>query len=160
MVILRVEDIDSPRVKAWAREATADTGLRVVILAGAGKVFSAGADATWMARMIGYSREDNVADATRMATLQGQLLAAAVEMLEPAGVLVYASCSLQPEEGPGVIEQALTAGAPVARHPVEGRELDGLPVDLTGEGDVRTLPCQLAGGGLDGFFIARLRRLG
>jgi 16S rRNA (cytosine967-C5)-methyltransferase len=101
------------------------------------------------------------ADVARMATLQGQLLAAAIEMLEPGGVLVYASCSLQPEEGPGVIEQALAAGAPVARHPVEGRELDGLPVDLTGAGDVRTLSCQLAGrGGLDGFFIARLRRLG
>ena len=54
---------------AWAREAAADAGLRVVILAGAGKVFSAGADANWMARMIGYSRDENVADAARMADM-------------------------------------------------------------------------------------------
>jgi 16S rRNA (cytosine967-C5)-methyltransferase len=96
-----------------------------------------------------------------MAELQARLLDAAVEMLAPGGVLVYASCSLQPEEGPEVIERALAASLPVARLPVEASELDGLAVDLTRDGDVRTLPCQLAGrGGLDGFFIARLRRHG
>ncbi len=35
----------------------------------AGSVFSAGADANWMAKMIGYSREDNLADAGRMADM-------------------------------------------------------------------------------------------
>jgi methylglutaconyl-CoA hydratase len=48
---------------AWARGAHDDASLRVVIFAGAGKVFSAGADAAWMAKMAGYSREDNVRDA-------------------------------------------------------------------------------------------------
>jgi 16S rRNA (cytosine967-C5)-methyltransferase len=100
-------------------------------------------------------------DVRRMAELQGRLLAAAVEMLGPGGVLVYASCSLQPDEGPRVIERARAAGLPVARVPVEANELDGLSVELTRDGDVRTLPCHLAGrGGLDGFFIARLRRRG
>jgi 16S rRNA (cytosine967-C5)-methyltransferase len=101
------------------------------------------------------------ADVSRMAELQGQLLEAAVAMLAPGGVLVYASCSLQPEEGPRVSEHALAAGVPLARLPVEAAELDGLPVDITDAGDVRTLPCHLPGrGGLDGFFIARLRRHG
>ena len=99
------------------------------------------------------------ADVTRMAKLQARLLEAAVAMLAPGGALVYASCSLQPEEGPRVVEQAFAAGLPVERLPVEARELEGLPVDLTDRGDVRTLPCHLPGrGGLDGFFIARLRR--
>ena len=99
------------------------------------------------------------ADVMRMAELQARLLEAAVAMLAPGGVLVYASCSLQPEEARLVIEQAVAAGLPVARLPVEPRELDGLAVDLTEQGDVRTLPCHLAGrGGLDGFFIARLQR--
>jgi methylglutaconyl-CoA hydratase len=54
---------------AWAHHAAVDSTLRVVILGGAGRVFSAGADANWMARMIGYSHEENVADATRMAEM-------------------------------------------------------------------------------------------
>src|SRR6185436_5041257 len=47
----------------WAGRAKADKMLRVVVLAGAGKVFSAGADAAWMAKMAGYSHDDNVRDA-------------------------------------------------------------------------------------------------
>ena len=108
----------------------------------------------------GYPWHKSPADVTRMAGLQQRLLEAAVAMLEPGGVLVYASCSLQPEEGTEVIERACRR--PAGRAPAgRASELDGLAVDLTPEGDVRTLPCQLAGrGGLDGFFIARLRRHG
>ena len=48
---------------AWARRAHDDAALRVVVFGGAGKVFSAGADAAWMAKMAGYSHDDNVRDA-------------------------------------------------------------------------------------------------
>jgi methylglutaconyl-CoA hydratase len=48
---------------AWAKAAHQDPSLRVVVFAGAGKVFSAGADAAWMAKMAGYSHDDNVRDA-------------------------------------------------------------------------------------------------
>ncbi len=54
---------------AWARAVAADPALRVVVLGGAGKVFSAGADANWMARMVSYSHDENVKDATRMAEM-------------------------------------------------------------------------------------------
>ncbi len=54
---------------AWAQAAAEDQGLRVVVLAGAGKVFSAGADAEWMARMAGYSEQDNLNDASRAAAM-------------------------------------------------------------------------------------------
>lgn len=47
----------------WAKRAHDDATLRVVVFAGAGKVFSAGADAAWMAKMAGYSHDDNVRDA-------------------------------------------------------------------------------------------------
>jgi methylglutaconyl-CoA hydratase len=53
----------------WAGAAAADPGLRVVVLAGAGKVFSAGADAEWMAKMAGYGHADNVRDAERAAAM-------------------------------------------------------------------------------------------
>jgi 16S rRNA (cytosine967-C5)-methyltransferase len=98
-------------------------------------------------------------DVVRMAELQERMLAAATEMLEPGGMIVYASCSLQPEEGPLVIERMLARGLPLERLPVERSEMHGLPVDLTPQGEVRTLPSHLSErGGLDGFFVARLRR--
>ncbi len=50
-------------LNSWATRAQHDDALRVVIFAGAGKVFSAGADAAWMAKMAGYSHDDNVRDA-------------------------------------------------------------------------------------------------
>lgn len=97
-------------------------------------------------------------DVGRMAELQGQLLRAALEMTAPGGVLVYASCSLQPEEGPMVVERAIASGLPVERVRIVPAEIDHLPVEITPAGEVRTLPCHLADrGGLDGFFIARLR---
>jgi methylglutaconyl-CoA hydratase len=54
---------------AWAKSVADSADVRVVVLRGAGKVFSAGADASWMAGMVDYSREDNVRDATRMAEM-------------------------------------------------------------------------------------------
>lgn len=47
--------------------------VRVVILAGEGKSFSAGADLNWMKRMATYSREDNYRDAMALASLMETL---------------------------------------------------------------------------------------
>lgn len=54
---------------AWADGLARDPGVRVVVLAGAGKVFSAGADAAWMARMGAASHADNEADASATAAM-------------------------------------------------------------------------------------------
>jgi methylglutaconyl-CoA hydratase len=54
---------------AWAKAAHQDSSLRVVVIAGAGKVFSAGADAAWMAKMAGGTRDDNLRDATAGAEM-------------------------------------------------------------------------------------------
>jgi methylglutaconyl-CoA hydratase len=53
----------------WAGRAGDDQGLRAVVIAGAGTVFSAGADAEWMARMAGYSHQENLQDALRAASM-------------------------------------------------------------------------------------------
>ena len=94
-----------------------------------------------------------------LSALQDRLLAAALGMVAPGGLLVYSVCSLQPEEGPERIAALLSAGAPAERVPVEPRELEGLEELVTPEGDLRTLPCHLAeAGGMDGFYACRLRR--
>jgi len=99
------------------------------------------------------------ADVARLAEAQGKLLDAAVGFVAPEGRLVYAVCSLQPEEGPQRIEALLATDARIERDPIRADELHGFPVGLTEAGEVRTLPSDLAAsGGLDGFFIARLRR--
>ncbi len=59
---------------AWAATAraaaAADTGaLRVVVVAGAGATFCAGADVKWMSRALLYSQEENIRDATAMAAM-------------------------------------------------------------------------------------------
>jgi len=47
--------------------------VRALILTGAGKSFSAGADLGWMKRMAGYSYEENLADAAGLARLMNVL---------------------------------------------------------------------------------------
>jgi methylglutaconyl-CoA hydratase len=53
----------------WAESVTAGGDARVAVLAGAGKVFCAGADLTWMSKMVGYSHDENVRDAGQMARM-------------------------------------------------------------------------------------------
>lgn len=55
------------------RELDADDSVTVVVLAGAGKSFSAGADLNWMRRMADYGREENLADAEALAALMETL---------------------------------------------------------------------------------------
>jgi 16S rRNA (cytosine967-C5)-methyltransferase len=89
-----------------------------------------------------------------MVELQRALAAKAAGWLNPGGVLVYAVCSLEAEEGE---EQAAWIDAELGLSPAPITPED-LPVGLapTSEGWLRTHPGMLADkGGLDGFFVAR-----
>jgi 16S rRNA (cytosine967-C5)-methyltransferase len=98
-------------------------------------------------------------DVSRLAAVQERLLAAAVDMLAPGGVLVYCTCSLEPQEGVQQVSRLLARGAPVERRRISPEEIGGLVECITPDGDLRTLPCHLADyDGLDGFFATRLVR--
>lgn len=94
-------------------------------------------------------------DVRTLAELQSKLVTAAAALLKPGAPLVYAVCSLEPEEGPGVVAEALRNGW--RREPLTALEI---PAEfLTRDGDMRTLPSHWSDiGGLDGFFAARLAR--
>ena len=96
-------------------------------------------------------------DVAAMAEQQDRLLAAACAMLRPGGRLIYAVCSLQPEEGAARVEAALTT-LPLRLAPFSPDELP-FPEALTAEGHLRTTPALWTErGGIDGFFAARMIR--
>jgi 16S rRNA (cytosine967-C5)-methyltransferase len=100
------------------------------------------------------------ADVAAMAAVQDRLLRAAVDMAAPGGRIVYATCSLQPEEGPQRIAALLRDGAPARLDRISATEMPGLSDAIGSDGTVRTLPCHWReAGGIDGFFIARLLRV-
>jgi 16S rRNA (cytosine967-C5)-methyltransferase len=83
------------------------------------------------------------------------LLDAAVDMLAPGGRLIYAVCSLQPEEGEARIEAATKRLG--LRHGRLG--MATLPEAITAQKNIRTHPgLWPEKGGMDGFFIARLTK--
>lgn len=94
-----------------------------------------------------------------LVALQARLIDHALDMLAPGGRLVYATCSLLPAEGEDQLDAAL------ARHPglvVERPDPAGISTDwITAGGGLRLRPDHWPDlGGMDGFFIARLRKQG
>src|SRR5688572_18324473 len=53
----------------WAGRAASDKALRAVVIDGAGRSFCAGADLAWMAKMAGYTQEENLRDARAAAAM-------------------------------------------------------------------------------------------
>ncbi len=95
-----------------------------------------------------------VSDIAVMASLQRSILRAAASVVRPGGLLVYGTCSLEPEENDEQIDRFLS------EHP--GWRLDPppegvVPATVLDRGRLRVLP-QVHGA--DGAFAARLRNVG
>ncbi|MEP9350131.1 RsmB/NOP family class I SAM-dependent RNA methyltransferase [Xanthobacter sp. KR7-225] len=104
------------------------------------------------------------ADVAALAELQGRLIAHAADLVRPGGLLVYSTCSLEPEEGEAQAQRLLAARPDFVRAPLAPGEIAGIDPFITPQGELRTLPSGWARGepersGLDGFFATRLRRL-
>jgi 16S rRNA (cytosine967-C5)-methyltransferase len=94
------------------------------------------------------------ADIAALSAVQARLLRRALGLLKPGGQLVFSTCSLEPEEGEAQIERLLAAMRDVKLVPIQAGELSIPPECVTPAGMLRTLPFH--GGGVDGFFAARL----
>ena len=95
-------------------------------------------------------------DFGRMAILQSRMLEQAAMLLSPGGAIVYSVCSVAPDEGERVVNAFLEQHRlfKVNRTFASDKRFAGL---IGAEGFMRTRPDQ---GGLDGFFAARLTRIG
>jgi 16S rRNA (cytosine967-C5)-methyltransferase len=86
-----------------------------------------------------------------LGDLQRVLLDAAVDLLRPGGVVVYATCSLEPEENDEVVDFVLGRREDVREWPIE----EEAPGEFVRDGRLSTWPHRH---GIDGAFAARLRK--
>jgi 16S rRNA (cytosine967-C5)-methyltransferase len=95
-----------------------------------------------------------VSDFAVMSALQKTIIRAAAKAVKPGGLLVYSTCSLEPEENDEQVDQFLSENPNwVLEPPPEGC----VAPELLAAGRLRILPQRH---GTDGAFAARLRRVG
>lgn len=95
-------------------------------------------------------------DVTHAAARAAEILEAGARLVEDGGTLVFAVCSLEPEEGEEQIAAFLALHPEFSRRPVSAADVAGHDEWITPEGDLRTLPFHL--NGMDGFYATRLKR--
>ena len=97
-------------------------------------------------------------DLTNLQSTQWELATTALSWLKPGGTLIYATCSLQPEEGEAIITAILDAAEGRFKiAPITLSEAGFFSRSINETGCLRILPSAYRDiGGVDGFFIARL----
>jgi 16S rRNA (cytosine967-C5)-methyltransferase len=98
-------------------------------------------------------------DIESLIEVQRRILINAFDILAPGGILVYCTCSLQKSEGEHQIERFISETPNALRLAIAPDEIGDMDELITEHGDVRVLPfMQAASGGMDGFYIARLKK--
>lgn len=96
-------------------------------------------------------------DVDNLARLQREILEGVAPVVRPGGVLVYSTCTTEPEENQQVIRDFLEAHPEYRLEPVTPWVPQALEPAVEDEGWLQVWPHRH---GIDGFFIARLRREG
>jgi 16S rRNA (cytosine967-C5)-methyltransferase len=95
-------------------------------------------------------------DLPRFAAAELQILTNAARAVRPGGVLIYATCSSEPQENDEVVDRFLGARPDFVEEPVRpGPEIAGAAGLVDARGRLRTLPFR---DDLDAFFAAAFRR--
>lgn len=161
-------DLSGPRM-ARVRENLDRTGLRAEIVVGDalfheglydGVLLDAPCSATGTLRRhpdLPHAKDGS--EFGDLIDLQARMLDHAWTLLRPGGRMVYCTCSLLPDEGEVQIEAAL-ARFPDMRTDRAALAVPGVAADwITPEGGLRLRPDYWAdAGGMDGFYIAMLRK--
>ena len=98
------------------------------------------------------------AEIAALTAVQSALMAAAAARVKAGGRLLYSVCSLEAEESEAQARGFLAAHGDFTLNPISPGEAGAPEASLAPEGWLRILPHH-APGGLDGFFIARFRRM-
>jgi 16S rRNA (cytosine967-C5)-methyltransferase len=101
-------------------------------------------------------------DISALQKLQWELATNALGWLRAGGRMVYATCSLQPEEGEDIVSAIIDgANGQYTIDPITPDQAGIFSRSITDNGCLRILPNDYGDiGGVDGFFIARLLSLG
>ncbi len=91
-------------------------------------------------------------DLEELATMQSELLQCAADFVKPGGLLVYSTCTIEPEENEARVEAFLQQREDFQLEPLETKALEPF---VTGAGTWQSLPFRH---GIDGSFTARLRK--
>ena len=135
-VLMMVSDARTPAIRP------VDAVLLDVPCTGTG-TFRRHPDARWRLK---------VSDIAVLAATQRSILRAAADVVKPGGLLVYATCTLEPEENDAQIEAFLRENPEwMLEPPPEGT----VPAPVLDAGRLRVFPQRH---GIDGAFAARLRR--
>jgi 16S rRNA (cytosine967-C5)-methyltransferase len=143
----RVEAKNIYAVAADAREpalAPVDAVLIDVPCTGTG-TFRRHPDARWRLK---------VSDLAVMGAMQRAIIRAAASVVRPGGLMIYSTCSLEPEENDAQIESFL---AERSEWQLEPPSEGVVPASVLDAGRLRVLPQR---SGVDGAFAARLRKVG
>ena len=97
----------------------------------------------------------NKNDVIRSSENQKKLLVKALGFVKKKGILIYSNCSLQYEEGEKIIKE-LCEKKIISIDKILDREILDYPKEIINKGLIRTLP-YMYNGGMDGFFIARIK---
>ncbi len=105
-----------------------------------------------------------IEDVTQQALLQSQLLNLCHLALKKGGILVYSTCSISKDEGENQISSFLKNSPHFEIVPISEKEISTIkswkPSLISENGTIRTLPFYMTSlGGMDSFFICKLKRI-
>ncbi|MBC8085959.1 MAG: hypothetical protein H7Z40_01740, partial [Phycisphaerae bacterium] len=147
-MLLGIGRVDAQNVIPMIADATApairpvDVVLVDVPCTGTG-TFRRHPDARWRLK---------ISDFAVMGAMQRSILRAAAAVVKPGGLLVYSTCSLEPEENDAQVDAFLAANSDFTLEPPP---TGTVPASVLDNGRLRVLPQLHA---VDGAFAARLRR--